>query len=203
MLPTLALPLNGQKNCPYLGDYILIVSNMTIGLLNVDEWTSSSSLASDNKHLKRHYYLRQGGYVFVVVCLPVCLSVSNFAQKLPNGFAWSFQGRLANDRILVANRIIDSYRRRALAEVCTVPVLLVLLVTSLGPNTQSLPLPTPQIWPSGWLCSRYKCKYCLVQLGHWSDSGPISPGPNVTDHASKPHLPTSYYSTWHCNCRSE
>jgi len=27
-------------------------------------------------------YLRQGGYVIVLVCL----SVSNFAQKLPNGF---------------------------------------------------------------------------------------------------------------------
>ena len=26
-------------------------------------------------------YLRQGGYVFVVVCLSVCLSVCNFAQK--------------------------------------------------------------------------------------------------------------------------
>jgi len=25
----------------------------------------------------------------------VCLSVSNFARKLPNGFAWNFQGRLA------------------------------------------------------------------------------------------------------------
>jgi len=29
------------------------------------------------------FYFRQGGYVFVVVCL----SVSNFAQKLPNRFA--------------------------------------------------------------------------------------------------------------------
>jgi len=28
------------------------------------------------------HYLREGGYVFVI-----CLSVSNFAQKLPNGFA--------------------------------------------------------------------------------------------------------------------
>ena len=25
----------------------------------------------------------------------VCLSVGNFAQKLPNGFAWNFQGKLA------------------------------------------------------------------------------------------------------------
>jgi len=28
-------------------------------------------------------------------CLFVCLSVSTFAQKRPNGFAWNFQGRLA------------------------------------------------------------------------------------------------------------
>jgi len=28
-----------------------------------------------------------GGYEIVVVCLSVCLSVSNFAQKLPNRFA--------------------------------------------------------------------------------------------------------------------
>jgi len=32
-------------------------------------------------------YLCQGGYVMVVVHLFVSLSVSNFAQKLPNGFA--------------------------------------------------------------------------------------------------------------------
>ena len=31
------------------------------------------------------HYLRQRGYVFVVVCLSVCLFVSNFVQKLPNG----------------------------------------------------------------------------------------------------------------------
>ena len=39
--------------------------------------------------------LRQGGYVIVVVCRSVCLSVSNFAQKLPNGFARNFQKTLA------------------------------------------------------------------------------------------------------------
>jgi len=40
-------------------------------------------------------------------CLSACLFVSNFAQKLPNGSAWNFQGRLTmgqwtNDYILVA-----------------------------------------------------------------------------------------------------
>jgi len=43
------------------------------------------------KYLVFIYYLHQGGYVIVVVCLSVCLSVSNFAQKLPNGFEWNFQ----------------------------------------------------------------------------------------------------------------
>jgi len=39
--------------------------------------------------LRLRYYLRQGGYVIVVLstCLFVCLSVRNFPQKLPNGFA--------------------------------------------------------------------------------------------------------------------
>ena len=98
------------------------------------------------------------------VCLFVCLSVSNFAQKLPNGFAWNFDGRLAmalwtNVWILVVTRITVWIQglysgfvtigrhgkwltdislllilirqmaepvRRALAEVCTVAVLLVL-----------------------------------------------------------------------------
>jgi len=43
-----------------------------------------------------YYYLRQRGYVIVVVYLFVCLFVSNFAQKLPNGFVWEFSGKLGN-----------------------------------------------------------------------------------------------------------
>jgi len=131
------------------------------------------------------YYLCQGGYIMVIVHLFVSLSVSNFAQKLPNGFAWNFQGRLAmgqwtNDWILVVvritvwiqglffqichyweiwkvhpvihlswsatwrQRLLLSWKipkdspdggtdiavlvRRALAEVCTVPVLLVFVM---------------------------------------------------------------------------
>jgi len=51
-------------------------------------------------------YLRQGGYVIVVVCLFVSLTVSNFAQKLLNGFAWNVHRRLimgqwTNDYILL------------------------------------------------------------------------------------------------------
>jgi len=33
-------------------------------------------------------------YVIVIVYLPVSLSLTNFAQKLPNGFAKNFQGRV-------------------------------------------------------------------------------------------------------------
>ena len=67
------------------------------------EWNTVSSFPKVFVFAVRHfnvfvissfYYLRQGGYVFVVVCLSVCLSVSNFAQKLLNGFAWNFKGRL-------------------------------------------------------------------------------------------------------------
>jgi len=39
-------------------------------------------------------YLRQGGYVFVVVCLIVCLLATLRKKKRQNGFAWNFQGRL-------------------------------------------------------------------------------------------------------------
>jgi len=57
-------------------------------------------------------------------CLSVCLSVSNFAQKLTNRFAWNIEGRLAigqwtNDWILVSIRIcirIMTLVRRALVQ---------------------------------------------------------------------------------------
>jgi len=82
-----------------------------------------------------HYYLRQGGYVFV----GVCQFVSRFAQKQPNGFGWNFQEGwqwaeeqlikfLVTIRIRVPHTDPDPYPeslRRSLAEVCTVPVLLV------------------------------------------------------------------------------
>ena len=42
-------------------------------------------------------YLRQWGYVITVVCL----FVSNIVQKLPNGFALNFQGRLAMGKFLL------------------------------------------------------------------------------------------------------
>jgi len=50
-------------------------------------------------------YLRHAGRFHrclsacLFVCLLACLFVSNFAQKLPNGFTWNFQGRLAMDRL--------------------------------------------------------------------------------------------------------
>ena len=72
----------------------------------------------------------------------VCLSVINFAQKLRNGFARNFQGRLAMGQwtikfwwrfgswIRIRTRIqvrVATLVRRALVETCTVPLLLVIL----------------------------------------------------------------------------
>jgi len=37
------------------------------------------------------YYLHEGGYVIVVVCLSL---LAIFSQSLPNGFAWNFEGSL-------------------------------------------------------------------------------------------------------------
>jgi len=91
-------------------------------------------------------YLRQEGYVIVVVCL----SVSNLVQKRLNRLAWNFHGRfaMANEqktiriRICIRIRIrIATLRRRSLAEVCTVPVLLVTTLT--GDATVSLFAPVP------------------------------------------------------------
>jgi len=36
-----------------------------------------------------------GPHSSLFICLSVCLSVNNFAEKLPNEFASDFQGRLA------------------------------------------------------------------------------------------------------------
>ena len=76
------------------------------------------------------HYLQQGGYVIVVVCLFVCL-----VATLRKNFATDLQGRLAIEQMIKVwwrseSRIrirIATLVRRALAEVCTVPVLLVIL----------------------------------------------------------------------------
>jgi len=83
---------------------------------------------------ERFFYLRQGGYVYVVVCL----SVSNFAQKLQvlyeifrEGWQWESEQMIkfwwrSESRMNIRIRIrIATPVRRTLAEVCTVPVLLV------------------------------------------------------------------------------
>ena len=60
--------------------------------LKIHRWSASPMIRWFDKW---RFYVRQGGYVIVIVCLCVCLSVSNFVQKLLSGFAWNFQGRLA------------------------------------------------------------------------------------------------------------
>jgi len=78
------------------------------------------------------YYLRKGGYVFVVVCLPFVCLLATLRKKLRNGFAWNFQAseqmfkfcwRGIRIRIRIATLIT-----RASAEVCTVSVRLVITV---------------------------------------------------------------------------
>jgi len=80
---------------------------------------------------------RQGSYVFVFVCLSVCLFVSNFAQTLPNGFAWNLREgwQWANEQMFKFWWRSGSVSRRPLAEICTVPVLLVFIGMS---NSQFL-----------------------------------------------------------------
>ena len=85
------------------------------------------------------YYLRQEAYVIVVVCLSVCLSVcllatlrKNFRTDLHEIFreGWQWASEQMNkfwwrpgSRIRIRFRIrIATLVRRALAEVCTVPV---------------------------------------------------------------------------------
>jgi len=81
-------------------------------------------------------YLRQGGYVFVAVCLFVCLSVSNFAHKLPNGLHEIFREgwQWANEQTLNfgGDPDPDPYRdtgKTGLGEgICTVPLLIVYFI---------------------------------------------------------------------------
>ena len=89
-------------------------------------------------------YLRQGSYAIVVVCLSVCFSAclsacllaslrkdfrTDFHEIFREGWQWAieqmikFQWR-SGSRIRIGIRIATLVRR-ALAEVCTVPVLLV------------------------------------------------------------------------------
>jgi len=40
----------------------------------------------------KHFYLRQGGYVFAGFCLFVCLCVSKITQKVMDGSFWNSEG---------------------------------------------------------------------------------------------------------------
>ena len=77
-------------------------------------------------------------------CLSVCLSVSNFAQNVPNGFTRNFQGRKVGNGSALSEQMIKLWWRSgsqiririatlvrpALAEVCTLPVLQVVIIIS-------------------------------------------------------------------------
>ena len=78
-------------------DYLMFSHNglygtwLRVHIVKVSHQGSALGAKSWCLQLPCYYYLRQGGYVIVVVYLSVCLSVSNFVQKLPNRFAWNFQ----------------------------------------------------------------------------------------------------------------
>jgi len=88
-----------------------------------------------------YFYLRQGGYVFVIVCLSVCLLATfhkNFQTDLHEifreGWQWGKEEIIkfwlrygSGIRIWIHIRI-TSLVRHVLAEVCTVPVLLVITI---------------------------------------------------------------------------
>jgi len=65
---------------------LLIIAKMLIVRCQLDTTPGKQNIVAIKYTVSFPFYLRQGGYVFVVVCL----FVSNFAQKLPNGFACNF-----------------------------------------------------------------------------------------------------------------
>jgi len=95
---------------------------------------------TDNKS-ESGYYLRQGGYVFFGVCLSVCLLATlhrNFQTDLREifreGLQWAIEQMIkfwwrsgSHIRIQIWIRIVTTVKR-ALAEVCTVPMLLIVTV---------------------------------------------------------------------------
>jgi len=88
------------------------------------DWSIWTTKVVGKITMQSFYYLRQGRHVTVVVfCLSVCLTVTNFAQKLPNRFAWNFHGRMAmgqwtNDYILVAIRITVPHPYHDIGKTC-------------------------------------------------------------------------------------
>ena len=88
-----------------MSDYRVVIGNGTCNVLFLSDSLlvcrppyDEPELSSDDpfcggfnsilvRYISAGYYLRHGGYVIVIACLSVCLSVSNFAQKLTNGFA--------------------------------------------------------------------------------------------------------------------
>jgi len=111
--------------------------NNCVPLLYSQWWLNKSTVGF-------HVYLHQGGYVIVVVCMPVvCLLATlhknNFWTDLHEifreGWQWASEQIVkfwwrSGSRIWIQIRIATLVRR-ALAEVCTVPVLLVTNSTQL------------------------------------------------------------------------
>jgi len=79
-------------------------------------------------------YLRQGGYVIIVVCLSVCLSVNNLRKNF-----WTDLHEIFREGWQWASEQMIEFRwrelvRRALAEVYTVPMLLFVIIITATPS---------------------------------------------------------------------
>jgi len=61
----------------------------------VHKITTQENILYTLSFTQSHYYLRQGGNVFAIlclfVCLSVCLSVSKITQKVMDGSFWNFE----------------------------------------------------------------------------------------------------------------
>jgi len=87
--------------CFFLRRYMPYRSSVVAGrTMPLFKWTQWKRLLQTQKGQEVCDYLRQGRYVFVVVCLSVylsvCLTVSNFAQKTSERICMKFSGKIGN-----------------------------------------------------------------------------------------------------------
>jgi len=86
----LSILLDGLETCPLknadLRSLDFVIDRLFVNYSKLTTWILSGNVSS--------FYLRQGGYVIVVVCLSVCLSVGNFAQKTSERICMKFSGKV-------------------------------------------------------------------------------------------------------------
>jgi len=79
--------------CPKCNDEIVWVrKRIDVSNVNIMN-TGNNTFLSHITIIIIMYYLRQGGYVFLALCVPVCVSVCKMSPKVTNGFWWNFLER--------------------------------------------------------------------------------------------------------------